>query len=195
MEKKYIIGIILVALLTMTMSVSANTNTIWMSKGIVASANWNPAPNGGYTYITVTQAIYSDYDLITDVDVAVCDASLVNCGEYTGDIPNSAFKVKGMGSLKETDLSSVTLPLYYAYAGSPPSTITIDAIWTGVGDITKSGSEYKSITGDSIFKSESDSSFRLAMASGTDSVHGSLGASNYAFLNSFSYATRTLTKP
>lgn len=182
-------------LLSMTMSVSANTNTVDMQKGVEAIALWSPAPGGGYTLIEVSQATPKGTpDMVTNVIVEACDG-VSNCGVYTGTVPNSAFDVKGMGSLKEADLSSVTIPLLFSFGGSPLPTVTVDAAWTGVGDITKSSSEFKSISGNLIIRFDSDSSFRSATATGTDSVHGTLGTSTFADLIRFRSAQHILTKP
>ena len=195
MEKKYTVGLVLMALLAMTMSVSANVNTVNHVKGVAANAEWFPAPGGGFAYIDVSQNTpKGTHDMVTNVFVETCDVAS-NCGLYSGTVPNSVFNVKGMGSPKEADLSSVTLPLLFSFGGSPPPTITVDAVWTGVGDITKSSFESKSISGNLITRFAYDTSVRSATAIGSDSVHGALGTTSFANLFNFREFSQILTKP
>lgn len=197
MKKIYVTVVLaLMAMLSITMGASANTNTVTMQRGVAALAVWDPTPAGGFTQLQVIQATPKGAtDMTTLVDVVECDAGFVNCGFYEGTVPNSAFDMKSRGALKEADLSSVTIPLLFSFSGVPPATIDVDAHWDGVGDITKSSFESKFKSDTLITKFDSDSSRRDATATGDDSVHGSLGTSSFAELFSFRSLDHILTKP
>lgn len=184
MRKIYTMVLALMVLLSVTMSAAAlETKIISRQNGESATASWSDATAGSFTDLFVTKT----NDGI-DIFVIISTPTSFKLGfiltqENVFDIDNK---------LTTATLSPVTLDLFDFNTGTT-ETVTIQAQWTGSGDLTKNSFKFMSKSGEFISKFSDKSAFRQATAIGSigDIV---LGTSNFANLIEFKDVSMTLEK-
>jgi hypothetical protein len=201
MRKSYTIIFALVVLLSMAMSVEALESKVTeRHNGAYASADWVETNDGvtTYTYISVTEA-----DGGTDIYVSMWAynemtyESLYDMNGYTftEDDVFSIDKKFNSASLSAVDIGvEKWYPDYdtgeYVYE---TGTVTVEADWTGVGDVSKGSSRYVSRDGDYVFRSTDNSIFRGATVTGLMDGND-LGSQSSASMVKFKTAYMTTEK-
>ncbi len=173
MKKIYTLGFVLMVLLSMTMSAAAlEFKQKTLNNGDAASAAWSDGSTSTFLSVFQTQGQ-------TNIFVDVCTAFSCKFGSiFTID---NVFDVDK--KLNTATLAPVKIDLFDFNTGTV-ETVTIQAQWTGVGDLTKSSFTLKSKSGDFTAKFSDDTLMRDASATG--SINGQdLGTSQFANLFSF----------
>jgi hypothetical protein len=184
MKKAYTLGFVLMVLFSMTMSAAAlDSKTIFRQNGNAADASWSSPDGSTFTGLSVSKT-----DDGTDVFVFISTPTTFKFGfiftqEDVFDINNK---------LTTATLSPVKVDLFDLSTGTV-ETITIQAQWTGFGDLTKSSSKFTSKSGEFVEKFSDSSTIRAATATG--SINGQdLGTSDFADLINFKSASITMEK-
>ncbi|RXA17082.1 hypothetical protein EQO05_12830 [Methanosarcina sp. MSH10X1] len=190
MKKSYAILFALVVLISTTVSVQAlQSKTIERHNGASAYANWYET-NGDmttYTYLSVGE---SDYG--TDISVSTTTYGPDFYSEKYGYLFTEDDVFKASKKLNSASLSGVKVDVCDYYTGEA-ETLTIQADWTGEGDVSTGSSTSGSRDGNYKFKSSDSSSYRLASATG--SMNGyDLGESSDASLSNFKSAYMSMQK-
>lgn len=183
----------LIVLLSTAMSVQAmESKTMERQNGAHAYASWNQG--SCYTDLSVTE---------TDDGTEIYVFNEGSGGPFSGSgfnpksgylfTKDDVFKVNN--KLKSASLSEVQIDVYDVYTGEK-KTCTVQADWTGEGDISTGSSSYTSKNGDYRFKSSESSSYRDASVIG--SINGyNLGVKpclSFASLSNFESASITMEK-
>lgn len=184
MKKLYTLVFALMVLLSVTMSASALVSkTITRQNGEAALASWSDTATGSFTQLSVTETNDG-----TDIFVFISTPTSFKFGfiftqENVFDIDKK---------LTTATLSPVTLDLFDFSTGTV-ETITIQAQWTGMGDLTRNSFKFMSKSGEFIAKFSDNSVIRQATATG--SIDGTdLGTSGFANLIKFKSASMTMQK-
>lgn len=182
MKKLYTVAFVFMVLLSMTMSASALVSkTITRQNGNSAFASWSDGASSTFL------GVFENNDG-TDIFVSICTPGICKSGfTFTQqDVLNADRR------LTTATLTPVQVVLFDFSTGTS-ETITIQAEWTGVGDLIKSSSHSISKFGDFMFKFSGSSTFREAEATG--SVNGQdIGTSVFAEISTFKVATMTMQK-
>jgi hypothetical protein len=199
MRKLYVVALALIILLSVTMSAVALTSkTIYRQNGESASASWTAEALDftTETYLSVTQS-----DVGNDIYISICtydmSGSYLSCKSGYKLTPENVFSMhKKLNSAK---LESVEIELsqwncdengcWETFEGIA----TIEATWTGTGDVSKNSYKWTDKYGGFISRGSSSSSYREATAEGTlNNVE--LGTSNFGGVTKFKYADMQMQK-
>ncbi len=187
-------------LFSMTMSAAAlESKTIFRQSENAATASWSNATSDGtiITDLSVTKTKDG-----TDIFIRICKMDLtgnLTCKFGFNTNQQDVFSISN--KLTIATLSPVEISLFSQPPPPPPSplssdtveTITIQAQWTGVGDLIKGSSKSMSKSGEVIEKFSDTSTMRQATATG--SINGTdLGRSDFANLVEFKSASMTMQK-
>ncbi len=191
MKKIYTVGFVLMVLLLMTMSAAAlESKTISRQNGVAAIASWSDETPDGITYTDLQADKTNDGN---DVFVTIFTPTTIKFGSILTQ--EDVFNIDN--KLTTATLSPVQMSLSVINSSTGEfigeETITIQAQWIGVGDLTKSSSKFMSKSGDFMAKFSDSSIIREASATG--SINGQeLGTSNFAELIKFKFASMTIEK-
>lgn len=200
MKQIYILALAFMVLLSMTMSVEAlEQKTLYRQNGISAYADWTETTNDGLTidtYLGVTQT-----DDGTDISISICSYEIAGNGscksgyKFTQDNVFTMDKKFDSASLNSVQIDNV----YEWYCDengcweSPAESVTIEATWAGIGDISRGSYKWMSKNGDYISKGSSSSLSREATAQGF--INGNdLGISDFAGLSRFKSMNMEMNK-
>jgi hypothetical protein len=190
MRKSYTIIFALIALLSMTMSVQAlESKTIERDNGASAYAYWVET-NGDVTlekYLSVTETD-DGTDIYLEIYTYGPDYWSGKSGYlFTEDDVFSIDKKLNSASLSDIEIE------VYDWDTDETETLTVNADWTGIGEISKDSSISRSQSGNYIWKSSSNTKYRDASA--TCSINGlDLGESFFASLYNFKSASMSMEK-
>jgi len=193
MRKSFVLTFALIVLLSMAMSVQAlESKTIERNSGESAFASWTET-NGNMvtdTYLSVTKT-NDGTDIYVDI--------------YTWDTSDENYWVGKSGymftkenvfsidkKLNSASLSEIELEVYNWETGEMVP-LTINADWTGVGEISKGSFRSSSKDGDYTFKSSDSSSYRTASITGSIN-NCDFGAKSYGDLVKFKSAYMNMEK-
>jgi hypothetical protein len=198
MKKLFTGMFVLMVLLSLTISAEAfDSKSTYRTNGMAAYADWFEETDGVYTYINVMET-----DDGTDISVGI-----YSYDENTGDgsskwgymfTQEDVFTIDK--KLNSATLSPVDIELYaYIYDSNTDTytetveTVTIEAQWTGEGDIIKSISKYISKYDDFMWKFSDNTLSRKASATGSiKDVY--LGPSDYGELVKFNRVSMDMNK-
>ena len=190
MKQIYTLALAFMVLLSMTMSVEAlEQKTLYRQNGIAAYADWTETTNEGITtdnYLSVTES-----DDGTDIYLSICTYDITGNGSCKSGYKFTQDNVFSMDKkLDSASLNTVQIDLYQWNCDqngcweTPADPATIEATWTGTGDISKGSYKWMSKYGDYISKGSSSSLSRDATANGK--INGNdLGISDFAGLAKF----------
>ncbi len=191
MRKIYTLGFVLMVLLSMTMSAAAlESKTIFRQSGVAAVASWSDETPDGTTFTGLAADETNDG---TDVFVFIDTPTTFKFGsiftqEDVFDINNK---------LTTATLSPVQMNLSVFNSSTEEfigeETITIQAQWTGVGDLTKNSFKFMSKSDEFTAKFSDSSTIRDASATGSINSQ-ELGTSDFAELIKFKSASMTMEK-
>jgi hypothetical protein len=200
MRKLYTIIFALIVLFSTAVSVEAlESKSMARDNGAYAFADWTET-NGDvttYTYLSVTET-----DDVTDIYVSVW-----TCNEITGEssdkygymcTEDDVFSIDK--KLNSASLSKVDIEVsqwYFDETGEyileETDIFTVQADWTGIGDVSKGSYKYSSRDGDYVFRGSENSLSRGASVIG--SINGNdLGSEYYASMVSFKSASMSMEK-
>ncbi len=165
MKQIYIAAFALLVIFSVTMSVGAfEEKTIYRQNGDSAYAEWYEQTQNGSTDKFVGVARSDDG---TDIYVSICTSDIYGyytCKSgYTFTTDNVFTMDKKLGS---ATLSAINVDVYDWY-NPVVETISIQADWTGTGDVMKGSYKYTSKNGDYVSKYSSSSIQREATAKGS----------------------------
>lgn len=183
MKKLYAIVFALMLLFSTAISAAAlEYKTTYRENGMGAYADWSNTENDvtTYSFLGVTNS-----DEGNDIYVSVCTDDIVNnifsCKSGYVFTQEDVFRIDR--KLDSASLSAVDVVLYDWDTGSV-ETVSMQAEWTGIGDISKGSYKFMSKYEDYISKSSGSSSSREAIVTG--SINGNeLGTSGFAGLAKF----------
>ncbi len=175
MKKSYTVVFALMVLLSMTMSAAAlEFKQKTLNNGDAGFASWSDGSTSTSLSVFETQGE-------TDIFVDICTADFTSCKFGFIFTQENVFDVDK--KLTTATLFPVKIDLFDFNTGTV-ETVTIQAQWTGVGDLTKSSFTLKSKSGDFTAKFSDDTLMRDASATG--SINGQeLGTSQKAQLLKF----------
>ncbi len=201
MKKLYMVVFALMVLLSITMSVTAlEQKTIDRQNGMAAYADWTettPENITTDTYLSVTQSNDG-----TDIYISMCsydqEGSNWSCKSGYKFTQENVFSIDN--KLNSANLEAVQIDLYQWNCDetgmcweTPDGTATIDANWTGTGDVVKGSFKYMSKYDDYVMKGSDSSISREATATG--SINGNdLGTSDFGGLAKFKSAYMYMKK-
>ncbi len=184
MKKICTIGYVLMVLLSMTMSATAlEFKQKTLNNGDAGFASWSDGSTTTSLSVFETQGE-------TDIFVDICTADFSSCKFGSIFTLENVFDVDK--KLNTATLAPVKIDMFDFNTGTV-ETITIQAQWTGVGDLTKSSFTLKSKSGDFTAKFSDDSVFRDASATGSINSQD-LGTSEKAQLIGFKSVSITTIK-
>lgn len=193
---KKIAAILLALVIALSMCeavVALESKTIYREKGVSAYAEWVEETDGVYTYTFLSLTETKDG---TDMYVGI-DKYNKTTGNYSymwgyKFTEEDVFDVDK--KLTTAILSPVEIDLYgWEDEEWIEETITIQAQWTGIGDLVKGSFKTTSKYGDFMSKYSEQSKYREAIASGFMNDLD-LGVSDYAGLVEFRYAEMWMEK-
>lgn len=186
MKKIYTMAFALVVLITMTLSaVALESKTIYRQNGEAAVASWSNTTSDGTTFTDLSVAKTEDG---TDIFVFISTPTTLKFGSvFTQE---NVFDIDK--KLTAATLSPVNVELFDINTGTV-ETITLQAQWTGVGDLTKNSFKFTSKSGEFISKFSDSSSIREATATGSINSQD-LRTSNIGELIKFKSASMTMQK-
>lgn len=193
MRKLYGVAFALIVLISVTMSAVALTSkTIYRQNGESVYAEWTD-PNGSNTFLSITKT-----NLGTDIYLSVCTPDSCKYG-YTLTQENVLDIQKKLNSaiLNSVDIELLEWVCDESNCWETFTTATIQAEWTGTGDIQKGSYKWMSKYNDYVEKGSSSSSFREAKATGSiviGSDSRDLGQSKYGGLAIFKSASMQMQK-
>ncbi len=177
----------MVVVVSMTLSAAAlESKTIFRQNGDAAVASWFDGTNS--TGLSVTET-----DDGTDVFVSICTLDVtgsLNCKFGFTNIQEDVFAIDK--KLTTATLSPVKIDLFDFNTGTV-ETITVQAQWTGAGDLAKTSFRFTSKSGEFTAKFSDSSSIRDATATGSIN-NQDLGTSEFANLIAFKSASMTMEK-
>ncbi len=191
MKRTYAVVFALLAIFSVALSAAAfESKTIYRQDGVSASAGWFEKTADGSIdkFIGVTET-----DQGTDIYVSICRSDL--SGSWSckwGYTFTSSDVITLDKKLDSAALSEVKVDLYDPY--SPVvETVTVQAQWSGTGEVTKGS--YKSISkyGDYVSKYSDSTSWREAIATGSIN-NMELGQSQFGSLAAFKSASMWMQK-
>lgn len=199
MKKLYTIGFVLMVLFSMTMSVGAlEYKTIYRHNGMSAYADWvesTPEDLTTDTFLGVTKSNDG-----TDIYLSIYTYDTAGYWSYKYGykfIKDDVFSIDKR--LNSASLKAVQIYLYQWHCDedgcweTPEGLVTVEATWTGTGDISKGGYKWMSKYDDYMAKGSDSSLSRSATAKG--SINGDdLGTSNYGGLAKFKTAYMSMKK-
>lgn len=184
MKKIYTLVFALMVLLSVTMSAAAlESKAISRQNGEAATASWSDMGTGSYTDLSVTET----NDGI-DIFVIISTPTSFKFGSILTQ--ENVFDIDK--KLSTATISPVTLDLFDFSTGTM-ETITIQAQWTGFGDLTRNSFKFTSKSGEFIAKFSDNSVIRQATATGSIGDID-LGTSNFANIVKFKSASMTMEK-
>ncbi len=191
MKKLYTFVFALMVLFSMTMSAAAlESKTIFRQNGHAATASWSNNTSDGIIFTDLSVTKTKDG---TDIFMSICKQDLT--GNFTCKSGFNSFQ-QNIFSI-DKDLSTATLsPVKVDLFNPDTSTveiITVQAQWTGFGDLTESTSKFMSKSGEFIEKFSGRSTIREATATGSINEQD-LGTSDFAMLIQFRSASMTMQK-
>lgn len=199
MKRIYTVAFALMVLLSMTMGVTAlQWKSMSRQNGISAYAGWYKIEDGmsTETFLSVTKTDYGTdiYASIYTYDMAGTFWSNTWGYTFTTEDVFSMDKKLDSASLKEVNMdlykfSCDETMCWDEYVG----TATVDADWTGAGDILRGSYKWTSKSGDFIMKGSDSSTYRDARATGSMDDQD-LGTSSYASLGKFKSASMSMQK-
>ncbi len=158
MRKICTLGFVLMVLLSMTMSATAlEFKQKTLNNGDGGAASWSDGSTNTFLNVFETQGE-------TDIFVDICTADFSSCKFGFIFTMDNVFDVDK--KLNTATLSPVKIDLFDFNTGTI-ETITIQAQWTGVGDLTKSSFKETTKSGDFTAKFSDDTVFRDASATGS----------------------------
>jgi len=191
MRKIYTLVFALMVLLSVTMSAAAlESKTIYRQNGVAAVASWSDETPDGTTF-TDLQADETNGG--TDVFVFINTPTTFKSGSILTQ--EDVFDINNKLTTATLSPVQMSLSIFNSSTGEfiGEETITIQAQWTGVGDLTKSSSKFMSKSGEFTEKFSDSSIIRDASATG--SINGQeLGISDFAELIKFKSASMTMEK-
>jgi hypothetical protein len=191
MRKIYTLVFALMVLLSVTMSAAAlESKTIFRQNGVAAVASWSDETPDGTTF-TDLQADETNGG--TDVFVFINTPTTFKFGSILTQ--EDVFDINNKFTTATLSPVQMSLSVFNSSTGEfiGEETITIQAQWTGVGDLTKSSSKFMSKSGEFTAKFSDSSIIRDASATG--SINGQeLGISDFAELIKFKSASMTMEK-
>jgi hypothetical protein len=191
MRKIYTLVFALMVLLSVTMSAAAlESKTIYRQNGVAAVASWSDETPDGTTF-TDLQADETNGG--TDVFVFINTPTTFKSGSILTQ--EDVFEINNKLTTATLSPVQMSLSIFNSSTGEfiGEETITIQAQWTGVGDLTKSSSKFMSKSGEFTEKFSDSSIIRDASATG--SINGQeLGISDFAELIKFKSASMTMEK-
>jgi hypothetical protein len=205
MRKLYGAAFALIVLLSVTMSAIALTSkTIYRQNGESAYADWMEMITENLTtdtYLAVTQS-----DVGTDFYLSICTYDMMGNGSCKYGYRFIQDNILSIDKkLDSASLDAVQIDLYQWNCDengfcweTPAGTATIQAQWTGTGDIQKGSYKWMSRYNDYMEKGSSSSRSRDATATGSiviDSDSRDLGPSNYGGLATFHTSSVKTTIP
>lgn len=184
MKKIYMLALAFMVLFSMTMSTEAlEQKTISRQNGEAAIASWSDMATGYFTDLSVIKTNDG-----TDIFVSISTPTSFKFGSiFTQE---NVFDIDK--KLTTATLSPVTLDLFDFSTGTM-ETITLQAQWTGVGDLTRNSVKFMSKSGKFVAKFSDNSVIRQATATGSLN-NIDLGTSNFANLVQFKSASMTMEK-
>ena len=184
MRKTYTLGFVLIVLLSMTMSAAAlQYKEKTLDNGGGASASWSDSNTNTFLDVFKAQGV-------TNIYVNVCTNDFSSC--KFGNLITQENVLDTDKKLNTATLSPTKIDLYDSNTNTV-ETVTIQAQWTGVGDLTKSSSTSTYKSGDITIKFSSDTTFRDATATGAINDQ-ELGTSQGAGLSLFKSVSITTVK-
>ncbi len=190
MRKSFAIIFALAVLLSMAMGAQAlESKTMERHNGASASTDWTDT-NGDITtttYLSVTET-NDGTDIYLDTYTYGPDYWSEKWGYmFTEDDVFSIDKKLNSASLSEVEIN------VNDWNTGEMETVTVEADWTGTGDITKGSYSSSSKGGDYTWRSSDSSSSREATSTGN--INGlDLGISSYSSLSNFKYASMSMEK-
>lgn len=184
MKKIYTIGFALVVMLSMIMSAAAlEFKTITRQSGEAAVAGWS-TPDG--STFTGLQAVKTKDG--TDIFVFISTPTSFKFGSTSTQ--EDVFSINK--KLTTATLSPVQLDLFDYNTGGV-ETITVQAQWTGKGDLIRNSFKFMSKSGEFVAKFSDSSTIREATATGSIN-DDDLGTSDFAELIAFKSASMQMIK-
>ena len=183
MKKIYTIGFALVVMLSMVMSAAAFEKIITRENGEAAVASWS-TPDG--STFTGLQAVKTKDG--TDIFVFISTPTTFKFGSTSTQ--EDVFSINK--KLTTATLSPVELDLF-DYNTGEVETITVQAQWTGKGDLIRNSFRFMSKSGEFVAKFSASSTMREATATGSIN-DDDLGTSNSAQLIAFKSASMEMKK-
>jgi hypothetical protein len=191
MRKIYTLVFALMVLLSVTMSAAAlESKTIFRQNGVAAVASWSDETPDGTTF-TDLQADETNGG--TDVFVFINTPTTFKFGSILTQ--EDVFDINNKLTTATLSPVQMSMSVFNSSTGEfiGEETITIQAQWTGVGDLTKSSSKFMSKSG--AFTAKFSDSSIIRDASATGSINGQeLGISDFAELIKFKSASMTMDK-
>lgn len=192
MKKLYTFTFALIVLLSMAMGAQAlESKTIERQNGVSAFATWTEKSDDitTDTYLSVTETndgtdIYLDMCTYGPEDYWSGKSGYISTEDDVFSIDKK---------LNSASLSEVKIDFYDWDTGEIMDTVTINADWTGTGDITKGSYTSMSKSGGYMWKSSDSSKNRDASVTG--SINGcEPEISSYASLSNFKFAYMSMEK-
>ncbi len=184
MKKIYTLVFALVVLVSMTMGATAlEFKTITRQNGEAADASWSTPDGSNFTGLSAMKTNDG-----TDIFVFISTPTTFKIGSKLTQ--EDVFDIDK--KLTTATLSPVEVELFDLNTGEVEN-ITIQAQWTGVGDLTRGSSKFTSKSGEFIAKFSDSSSIREAAATGSINSQD-LGTSNFGELIKFKSASMTMQK-
>lgn len=182
MKKLNVLAVAFLVFLSITVNAAAlDSKSMTRQDSASAYASWSEGSSNTYLYVSETND-----DTYINVQI---------CGEFSctyGDMYTQEDVLDVSRKLNKATLSPVDI-IIYDYNTGIYEEITIQAEWTGVGEVFKSSSHSISKFGDMTFKYSDSTQSRDATATGT--INGNdLGLSNYAGLYLSKYVSMTMEK-
>jgi len=172
MKKIYMLALTFMVLLSMTMSVEAlEQKIVYRQNGIAAYADWTETTTEGIitdNFLSVTQSNDG-----TDIYLSICNLDLTSnwlCKSGYMFTTDNVFSMDR--KLDSASLKAVQLELHEwscdetGCLETPAGTATIEAAWTGTGDVSKGSYKWTSKYGDYMAKGSDSSLIRKATATG-----------------------------
>ncbi len=190
MKKIYMLGLAFMVLFSVTMSVEAlEQKTISRQNGIAAYADWIDTTTDDLTTDTFLSVTQSDDG--TDIYMSICTYDITGNWSCKSGYMFTQDNVFSMDKkFNSASLNAVQIDLYQLNCDetgcweTPAGTATIQATWTGMGDISKGSYKWMSKYSDYTAKGSSSSLSRAATAEGSLNDED-LGASSSAGLAKF----------